>query len=259
MLKHLYCILFVLTCLAPAVSPALGKDRAITLTFAPWPPMGYTGETGRCRGLFPDISRAVFEEELGIRLDCRERPWKRAQLEVEFGHSDVMLTVPTASRRVYSLVSQDPFYSLPLYIYTYAGHEKLPDINHITSARDIKRLNLLPVTNLGNGWHRDNVDIHGIPTYYVGDEETTLHFLASRRADIMIDGVTATNYLIRKHGLSQKITLTESRFSQVDLHLLLSKKSRFAGWMPRIDEAFRRATAKGRIREIVSRYEHPAP
>ncbi|MCG8618105.1 MAG: transporter substrate-binding domain-containing protein [Desulfobacterales bacterium] len=252
-------ILFGLSLLFSGSPQVYANGKYITLTFAEWKPMGQMDETGECLGLLPDISRAVFEEELGFRLICQERPWKRAQLEVELGASDFMITVPTESRKVYALVSQSVFYTLPLYIYTYGGHDKLKEINKIRSAADIKALNLVPVTNLGNGWHKDNVDVHGINTHYVGKEINILRFLATKRADIMIDAVTPTNYLIRQNGLTHKIVLTKSRFSQVNFHLLLSKKSKFAQWMPEIDAAFRRASAKGHIKAIVDRYERLEP
>ncbi|HCY83781.1 MAG TPA: hypothetical protein DHV36_01450 [Desulfobacteraceae bacterium] len=257
--KNVFCILFGLSLLISGIPKVCADNTFITLTFADWVPMGYQDDTGACRGLLSEIARAVFEDELGLRLNCHERPWKRAQLEVALGQSDFMLTVPTASRKAYARVSQSVFYTLPLYIYTYAGHEKLEDIHNIRSAKDIKALNLIPVTNLGNGWHKDNVDVHGINTHYVGKEINILLFLATKRADIMIDAVTPTNYLIRKNKLTRKIVLTKSRFSQVNFHLLLSKKSKFAQWMPEIDAAFQRASAKGRIKAIVDQYERLDP
>ncbi len=229
--------------------------KTIFFSYPEWVPMGYEDGVGKGRGLMVEIAREVMEKELGLTLVCRFRPWKRAQKEVEKGISDFLITVSTPSRQKYALTSDQPFYSLPLYVYTYANHEKLEQIHRIQTGRDIKALGLKPVTNLGNGWHKDNIDIHGIDTHYVDKEENILLFLANRRADIMIDAVVPTNYLIKKFELNQKIVLTKSRFSQVDFHLLLSRKSEFSGWMDRINQAFSRARQSGRIQALIAGYE----
>ena len=234
---------------------AAENNGKIIMTFSEWIPMAQVDSWGNGYGLMPEIAKAVFEDELGISVGFRVRPWKRAQIDVEKGRSDFMITVATESRKRYALPSTKPFYKLPLYIYTYAGHEKLEAINGIQSAEDIKALKLIPVTNLGNGWHKDNIDAHGINTHYVGKEESILMFLASKRADIMIDAVVPTNYLIKIKELNRKIVLTKCRFSQVDFHLLLSRKSSFANRMKDINAAFERAEQKGRIQDIVLKYE----
>lgn len=174
-----------------------GQVRAgegmIRHVYSDWRPMCYTDDNGRASGLLPDIARIVMEEELGLTLEGYARPWKRAQKEVETGESDFLITVATKARREYALVSESVFYQLPLYIYTYRGHEKQTAIDAIKDVSDIKRLNLVPVTNLGNGWHKENIDDHGINTHYAGKEENILYLLANRRADIVIDAKVPTN------------------------------------------------------------------
>jgi len=243
------------------VFSAWGQDTAearsqinISFVFGRWVPLDYVDDSGRGCGLLVDIAREVFEQELGLNLVCIKRPWKRAQLEVKNGTSDFMVTVSTKARKAYAIASQQAFCSLPLYVYTYSGHRQMEAIHRIRSAGDIRTLKLRPVSNLGNGWQKDNIDAAGIYTHYVGTDENVLLFLANKRADIMIDALIPTNYLIRKMGLGKSIVLTRSRFSQVDLHLLLSRKSRFASWMPKIDDAFENVRKKGRIATIVSGY-----
>jgi len=234
--------------------PGAGAEtREISYSVSGWKPMAYINETNEPKGLLVGIAREVMEKEMGLNLVVKVRPWKRAQKEVETGESDFLITVATKARKNYALVSENVFYSLPLYIYTYKNHEKRKEIDAIKSVRDIKKLNLMPVTNLGNGWHKENVDVYGIDTHYAGKEENILFLLANKRADIVIDAVVPTNYLIEKFKLNQKVELTASRFSRVDFHLLLGKKSRFAGQMPLFDSAFTRS--KDRIHDLIAGYE----
>jgi len=106
--------------------------------------MVYMDGFGRGQGVLVDIAREVFEKELGLNLICIERPWKRAQLQVEKGDSDFIITVATASRKKYALAGKHVFYTLPLYIYTYAGHEKLGAIHKIQSVRAMRSLRISP-------------------------------------------------------------------------------------------------------------------
>ncbi len=254
--KISFCLfLVILAFFASGRATAEARSQTnISFVFGRWVPLDYMDDSGRGCGLLVDIAREVFEKELGLRLVCITRPWKRAQLEVKNGASDFMVTVSTETRKAYAIASQQPFCSLSLNVYTYSGHRQMEAIHKIRSARDIKKLKLRPVSNLGNGWQKDNIDAAGIYTHYVGTDENVLLVLASKRADIMIDALIPTNYLIRKMGLGKSIVLTGSRFSQVDLHLLLSRKSRFSSWMPQIDDAFENVRKKGRIAAIVSGY-----
>lgn len=256
-MKQFFSYIFVAGILLAAVlKPAAAGE--IVFAVSDWRPMAYQDETGQARGLLVEIAREVMEKEMGLDLAVRFLPWKRAQKEVEFGKSDFLITVPTKARKAYAAVSGQVFYRLPLHIYTWAGHPKRREIDAIRTAEDIKRLNLVPVTNLGNGWHREQVDAQGIETHYAGKEENILFLLAYKRADIVIDAVVPTNYLIRKYGLNRKVELTRSRFSQVEFHLLMGKRSGFAGRMPLFDAAFERARQRGAIRAIAERYEDPA-
>ncbi|WP_354624974.1 hypothetical protein [Psychromonas sp. MME2] len=61
-----------------------------------WFPFRYIKEGDNInRGIFPEMLTLLFEQELGLALNYKLLPWKRAQLEVEIGHSDFILTIPT--------------------------------------------------------------------------------------------------------------------------------------------------------------------
>lgn len=62
-------------------------------------------------------------------------------------------------------------------LYTYKDHPKLDEIKQIKEVIDIKKLNLKPISNLGNGWHKQNIDIYGIKTLYVKEDENIIQVL----------------------------------------------------------------------------------
>lgn len=241
--------------LSAAVS--YGDTKQIRFAFHKWPPVVYLDDNGRPAGLYYDLLSEVLEKKLDMVIIPQQLPWKRCQTNVRDGESDFILTVATDERLDYAVKSELPFYELYLYVFTYSGHPKLPNIRSIQSASDIKALDLIAVTNLGNGWHKAHIDSAGVTTRYLRQEDNSLKFLANKRADIMIDGLISTQKAIRQLGLSDKVVPTEARFGPIRMHLLISKKSPHVTMMPEINRAFSELKKQGVIDQITDRYHHP--
>jgi len=218
-----------------------------------WIPMSYSKD-GIPEGLYIDILNEVLVKNLKTELEVKFYPWKRAQKMVKEGVSDFLITVPTRDRLEYAVKSEKPFFLLYLYVYTYKNHPKINQINKIKSVQDIIDLNLRVVTNLGNGWHKINLEEKGVKTKYLSLEDSAIRFLSRKRADIIIDAVVATNHLIKERNLTSKITLTKARFGPIKLHLLMNKQSSFIELMPEINRVFSELEKEGTIKKIVDKY-----
>lgn len=230
------------------------SQKSISFASSNWPPVISIDETSNGQGLYSDILQEIFLTKLGLKVNYKELPWKRVQLEVERGTSDCFISVPTEDRLTYAVPSDAPFFLLYLHVYTYKGHPKLKEIENITSAEDIKRLGLTPVTNIGNGWHKINIDSIGVDTFYVPAEQNASTFLAKKRADIMIDAILPTNHILKQRGLSSDIVLTKARFGPIKMHFLMSKKSSHIGLMPQINKAFNELEKEGLLDQFISKY-----
>lgn len=206
------------------------------------------------KGLFIDILERVLVQELGMGLVLEPYPWKRAQKQVEDGNADFLISVPTRERLLYSIASDEPLLKMHLHVYTYAGHPQLDRIRKISTPMDIIALHLTPVTNEGNGWHKENIDALGIKTLYVPNDGNLVQFLAKRRADIMIDAPITMNHLIRQYGLTADIVQTDVRFGPVNFHLLMSRKSRHVDLMPQINTAIGKMAADGTLEKLALEY-----
>ena len=249
----LWFVLFVL-----AISPcprlyAEGQDR-IVYASASWVPYAYVDKDGTARGVYVDILKAVFEDGLSIQVDYQEYPWKRAQALAKDGLVDIFITVATAERLQYMVKSKSPVLAMYLHVYTYAGHPQLAAIQEIRSGEDVLELGLIPVTNLGNVWHRNNIDRLGVQTHYVPSEDNAFLFLAARLADITIEPLTAGNYLINKLDLSAKVIPTEGRFGPITFHLLVSRQSPFVHRIGEIDHVIDELRKSGKISAIIDHY-----
>lgn len=234
------------------------EQKTITYAFGSgdWIPIIYNdnSKNNGYRGLYVEILEEIFVNRLSIGLKYEAFPWKRTQMRVEKGEADFLITVATNDRLKYTVSSSMPLLELYMHIYTYKGHSKLDLINQIKDPNDILTLNLIPVSNLGNGWHKENIDRFGIPTLYVKEDTNIALLLAAKRADIMIEAVIPMNNEIKKLGLSNKILLTDAKFGPVKFYLLMSKKSNNLDLMPMIDKAITDITTDGTLDRITSKY-----
>ncbi len=205
-------------------------------------------------GLWADVLNEILSKRMGLSWNCVLLPWKRAQADVQSGSADLIITVPSEERLVYALATNHPVFEGYLHVYTYKGHPKIKEIRRIQSVDDIQRLGLVPVTNLGNNWHRENIDIAGIPTHYAPADENIARFLAAKRADIMIDLPATMNPIIKSLGLAQSIEMTPARFGPLGFHILVSRKSPLASSMDALNQAVERFIQEGTRKRLASRY-----
>ncbi|RED49636.1 substrate-binding periplasmic protein [Aestuariispira insulae] len=250
--------IFILT--ASFMSPARAEDQRdyFIMTYGQAEPLIYE-QDGQAKGIYVELMKELIVKELGREIRFRQRPWKRAQHEVEIGAADLLITLPTERRREYALISDQPVFPLYFAIYTYADHPRLIEINKINSVQDIAKLDLLAVTNLGNGWHKANVQDKGVRTYVAPSDRNIAGVLALKRADIMIDITVTMNHVISKQGLTDKLTLTDVRFGPTHMYLMLGKKSPFTHLMPEIEAALVRMRQDGRMERIVEQYSRLTP
>lgn len=250
------CIVCLLLFCFLTSAPACGVQarEKVVLAAASWQPYISTAEGGGAQGLYADLLRELFENRMGFELVFLEVPWKRAQLSVKSGLADMLVTVATAERLEYAIAAGEPLIQIVLHVYTYTDHPRKADIDAITSGEDIKKLQLRPVTNIGNGWHETQIDNHGITTFYVANEENAFQMLAAKRADISIEPRVAGNYLINKLGLEDKVVVTDARFGPLQMDLLVGKASPLADRMDDINAELTSMIKSGVVAKIVAGY-----
>jgi polar amino acid transport system substrate-binding protein len=229
-------------------------NNTITYAFAPWMPIVYVDSKGVSKGLYIEMLNELFVKELKMNLSVKSFPWKRSQKNVKDGLSDFLITIPTSERLKYTIPSETPLFNLYLHVYTYKNHKKINEIRKIKTAHDIKRLGLIPVSNLGNGWHKEHIDSYGVSTQYVSEDEQIAKFLAHKRSDILIDAPITMNHVIKTQGLSSKIVLTEAKFGPVMFYLLMGKKSEHIKLMPDINKALTKLHENGTFDRLIVKY-----
>lgn len=231
----------------PAIVYAIGPPAPPLYDLQPGSQYGW-------QGLFIDLLDEILVKELGHRLVFKQYPWKRAQQNIKEGAADITVAALTEERLEYSFKSDEPILKMYLYVYTYADHPQIEKIRQIKSPQDIMALGLLPATNQGNSWHKENIDAFGVKTFYVPNDENLVQFLAMQRADIIIDAPITMNPLIKQFDLTAKIVQTDVRFGPVNFHLLVSKKSPYASLLPKINEVIHRLERQGTLERMALQY-----
>lgn len=255
-MKHLKLKVVVsLLCVACFGVPSVGAQVAILATqISPMMAEPETGTVSGVKGLHADVLDEILVKRLGITWKGQCLPWARAQLEVKAGSADLLITIPTDERREYAVVSDHPVFEQYLHVYTYRGHPQIEAIRQIKSVADIKNLGLLPLTNFGNGWFKENIESAGIPAYYGPADENIAEMLAARRADIIIDLPLSMNPTIKALGIESRLEMTPARFGPLGFHLLVSKKSPLAARMEEINRAIDTSIGDGTREALTAKY-----
>lgn len=219
------------------------------------PPLTYSklGGIDGQGGLIIEVLETIFKEA-SIPFTVKVFPWKRAQAMVESGQLDFLVTVPTEPRLQYALSSTNPVLPMEQKIFTYKGHPKQDQMMKIRSVEDVKAMGLVVVSNLGNGWIKQNIEGAGVTVFWAPQDESMAKMLVAKRADIVIDPEISFVYDIRKTGLVGQIIYVASPFPPTPFHFLLGKHSPFAHLMPRIDAAITKLSHNGTLARLYSKY-----
>jgi polar amino acid transport system substrate-binding protein len=248
-------------CFALAFFPAAAQENALpnpvitAALMAENVPFNYAdaaNATGQS-GLLIEILDEVFKQ-IKLPYAVQTYPWARAQAMVESGRADFLVTVPTSERLKYAAVSAQPVFLMPMQVFALRDHPRLQEIKKISSAQDILAMNLTPISNLGNGWHKANIDAIGINTYYGPTDESAAKMLAYKRGDILIDSAVSMGMEIKRLGLSGSIVATGTPFPPLKFHLLISKQSSHLHLMPRINQAIAVLTKNGTLERLSAKY-----
>ncbi|MCL9783170.1 transporter substrate-binding domain-containing protein [Vibrio sp. S4M6] len=227
----------------------------ITYCFGPWSPVHYLDENNKPSGLFVDLTRVLFKQQLGWEIEYRQLPWKRCQNYIAAGLIDFMVTVNTPERIKYSVASEKPIYHINNSVYTYRDHERLDTINNITTPNDIVSEQLTVVTYLGNGWYKANLAPLGIQTTYIKGVSSAINLVALKRTDLYIGGDIVANHQIKTLNLDGEIIKTRVNFEPYFMYVMVSKKSSFIDKLSDINIAIEKLLASEEYQQVISKYQ----
>ncbi len=190
----------------------------------------------------------------GIDYECEALPWRRAQMMVQLGEQDAMITLATAERAEYSVAIEEPLYHLPLHAFTSASHPRREELAKLRHASELQAWQVL--SYLGDGWAQSQLEPAGVSVAWSRDLATVLNQLALQRGDLTIAAEVEAMPLIRALGLSEQLVLLPNVFDTLDFKFLMSKQSPYLDKLPEIAAAIRSMREDGTI-ERISREADP--
>lgn len=239
-------ILTVLLCLTTLSSTAAEPMKIVY--FDSYPPRSWQ-ENGQMKGILVDIANEAIQKRAGIPLIHEGYPWARAQKMVETGLADAFITVPTAQRRAYTVVSEEPVIQFNLYIATYKDNPNLEQLKAVTSIDELKPFTL--VDYYGNGFAERRLKDHQVE--WLPNIASVYPFLAEKKAEVLLVSDRGLYDLNRLGYQDRIITLPQAVFS-LSFHLCISKLSSYTESLPAIDEALRQTRNAGLIQQINQKY-----
>ncbi len=196
------CIILGLCLLASSPS-ALAKSKVTWAYMADAEPINWK-ENGEAKGLEVEIVSHIMKQ-LGIEVEHKFYPWKRAQIMVERGKVDAMMTTPTKKRFQYAIFGKEN--ALPNYwnIFIKKGNTTLAQsVAEFQGLEDLKGYKL--VDFIGNGWSAAFLKkTEGYKIHEVSKLEQLPILLAKGRGDILINSSTWINWWAEKQGVSDQL------------------------------------------------------
>jgi polar amino acid transport system substrate-binding protein len=222
---------------------ALGEPAYLPL----YDPGGHDGE-----GVFIDVFRELLARRMGVALAFGMFPWARAQVLVEAGQQDAICTLPTPARREYAVCSREAVVSLPNRLFVHADNPLLPRLRDVHSVEALRGIHPLVLGYIGNDWARQT--FAGMRVDMSGDFDSAVRKLAAGRGDVMIDDAYSVRRALDKLEGGGRVLMLDTNFAMTDYHLLIGKRSPYAGIMDAFDGHLSRFRKEEQYRRILQRY-----
>jgi len=257
-IRYLYAAaLLPLVLLSAALVPACAEDRPFIIAGdEDEAPFGYFNERREFCGFYVDLMKELFAR-LHQPLRHTGYPWARAQMMVKEGEADAMITVYTDARKEFTLSNSQPIVTQRWVAFTLAGGRNTEAILSARKLSDFKPFKVLDYN--GDGWGETN--LKGLNVYRSGSYSQQILKLINHRGDVFIQMDISTRFIISqlkanpRYGGQDFSSIVEGRntLDERKFHLLVSKKSPFAGLLPRIDRTLREMRDDGTYARLLAK------
>lgn len=230
---------------------ACGDQDYAPFTYVPNLKVGEVATVGtKIEGVAPDVLRLIFEP-LGIKVESIvQGNWKRCQVSVEDGNSDVLMSAyKNDTRMAYALYTQGPLAPEPAAIFVRKGHEfKFDKLQDLIGKRGGATTGYSGGAQL-DAFLKDNNILE-----YAPDSEKNYLKLANGRIDFIPQGLFFGQAIVQKLGYGGKLVPVKSPLEAGYTYLPISKKSKFADKVPLIEASLKKLNADGTIDRLIRKH-----
>jgi polar amino acid transport system substrate-binding protein len=235
--------------LAPGAAHAAERE-VVTITGHPnWPPFSYQ-QQGRIEGIGAELATIVLKD-IGFEVQSQTSGnWKRAQAQAEAGAVDVIVgAYKTSERLAYLAYTTTPY---------------MDDVNVLWVARGAtfqfrqwedligKRGTAMLGESYGerfDGFIKDKLQMEWVST-----PAQSLQKLVLGRADYYPFSLYGGKVQVKELGFSGRVEHLPQPLSTESIYICVSKKSKFASYLPQIEAAVAKRRADGTVERLVRKY-----
>jgi len=242
----------VLFAMSWLVSSSVLADDKIRLSYnSDWPPYSY-GVGMAVTGILPDLMREIVENRMGLKVVQNGAPWKRAQILVERGGMDALVTVPTAKRLKFSKSSENVVYTLEMRAVVRRDGSAF---NRLSASPDSETLRGLRICDIsGNGWAERFFGNADIKYQTASKARACLRMIQGGRVDVMIQPAAVATSEIADAGLGEDLVVLGNVYGKMDFTLLLSNEARSdPTFLKKFDETVRAMKEDGSFDSLIDR------
>ncbi|WP_142810083.1 substrate-binding periplasmic protein [Rhodoferax aquaticus] len=219
-------------------------------------PFGFRNEKKEFVGIYVDILQEAFNR-MNVKYLIKGYPWARAQMLVEHGGADAMITVATPTRELIAVANTEALATHQWVAFAKSDSAKFQQIMSAKTLDELKGLKVLDY--LGDGWGEKN--LAGFDVDRGGNFSQVLLKLAAQRGDVFVQMQLPTQYVLNElkaanpgnDGLAKVVAATNVLDSK-KFYLLVSKKSPYVAMLPQVDKTIAGMRADGTIQKIHDKY-----
>ena len=233
-----------------AISLPASAAEPVKLTGHPnWPPFSWQ-DGDKIVGIGPELAEIVFNDVGLTVLSASSGNWKRAQAQVEFGAVDVLVAAyRTKERSLYMAYPKTAYMEDVNVLWVERGKE-FP----FREWADLKTKKGTAMLGESYGQGFDDYIKKHLQIDWVSTPRLSLQKLAMGRADYYPFSLHGGMIQIRQMGLGNRITYLEKPISAESIYITISKKSKFIGYLPRIEAAIKVRLADGTVDRLIRKH-----
>jgi len=203
------------------------RENKLVITYAKyWAPYSYYDENGKIQGILIELLNELLHKRLNIELEHVGLPWKRAQVIVEDGIYDAVITSPTAKRKKLHAINEETLINIEWRIFVSKNSKKFFDVMDMNNP--LKNKNFSYCSILGDDSSREIFKNYGIEGFHQSkDLHKSIEMLDSGRIDIFMNSKLTTLTKIYEKGLQDKIKLHPTAYKEMPFKLMISNKSSY--------------------------------
>lgn len=247
----------ILTMLVLSLSTLFCADKVFKLAHDSYAPFHwYDQNSQKSIGIFIDICDELIGRRMGYKIEYKEYPWKRAQVNVAAGIEDAFISLPTTERKEYTVSGLVPFIVMTRVIFTQPDNPYLEKLKTVKNVKDLKALPKLQILDyIGDGWGEKNLEqLLGFKLDKVALIDQVVNKLSVKRGDVFIEEPLVVNYKIREYKLERNIIQLTNSLDNTEFKLCISKKSTFVNEVENVDKHLTAMVKDGTMAKILKKW-----